>query len=173
VADVSEMEDSLSSICVGHRWQHHNSRLWEHPAFLPCRVSGYQATECAGCVCATPTTQHYVQLQYLTLDDRAVWPGPCPPCPPLPTTAHHSPPPMCAPPHDPPLLPPEWEAGGLPAWLLHQNSSMVLRSSDPQFLAAVDDWWGVLLPALAHLTVDRGGPLIMVQVGGGVPVCHT
>jgi beta-galactosidase len=65
----------------------------------------------------------------------------------------------------PPQTPSEWEAGGLPAWLLQQNSSMALRSSDPQFLAAVDDWWGALLPAVAHLTVDRGGPIIMVQVG--------
>lgn len=59
----------------------------------------------------------------------------------------------------------EWEFGGLPAWLLSVNSSMVLRSSDPAFLSAVDDWWGVLLPALAHLTIDKGGPIIMVQVG--------
>jgi hypothetical protein len=58
----------------------------------------------------------------------------------------------------------EWEFGGLPAWLLQQNASMMLRSSDPQFLAAVDDWWRVLLPALAPLTVDKGGPIIMVQV---------
>ena len=67
----------------------------------------------------------------------------------------------------------EWEFGGLPAWLLQQNSSMVLRSSDPQFLTAVDDWWGQLLPTLANLTVDKGGPIVMVQVsmfsrGGGV-----
>lgn len=58
----------------------------------------------------------------------------------------------------------EWEFGGLPAWLLRINSTMALRSSDPQFLAAVDDWWGVLLPALSHLTVDKGGPIAMVHV---------
>lgn len=67
------------------------------------------------------------------------------------------------------LLSAEWEFGGLPAWLLQQNASMVLRSSDPQFLAAVDDWWGVLLPALSSLTVDKGGPIVMVQVS--VCVC--
>jgi beta-galactosidase len=43
---------------------------------------------------------------------------------------------------------------------------MVLRSSDPQFLAAVDAWWGALLPALGHLTYDKGGPIVMVQVSG-------
>jgi hypothetical protein len=43
---------------------------------------------------------------------------------------------------------------------------MPVRSADPAFLAAVDAWWGVLLPLLAPLTYERGGPIIMVQVGG-------
>lgn len=59
----------------------------------------------------------------------------------------------------------EWEFGGLPAWLLHGNSSIALRSSDRSYLGAVEYWWGALLPALAPLTYDRGGPIIMVQVG--------
>jgi hypothetical protein len=65
------------------------------------------------------------------------------------------------------LAPPaEWEFGGLPAWLLQQDPAMPVRSADPGFLAAVEGWWGVLLPQLAPLTYERGGPIIMVQVGG-------
>lgn len=58
----------------------------------------------------------------------------------------------------------EWEFGGLPAWLLQANPAMPVRSADPAFLAAVEAWWGALLPQLAPLTYERGGPIIMVQV---------
>ncbi|KAF6250380.1 glycosyl hydrolases family 35-domain-containing protein [Scenedesmus sp. NREL 46B-D3] len=58
----------------------------------------------------------------------------------------------------------EWEFGGLPAWLLQQDPAMPLRSADAAFLAAVDAWWGALLPQLAPLTYERGGPIAMVQV---------
>jgi hypothetical protein len=44
---------------------------------------------------------------------------------------------------------------------------MPVRSAHPAFLAAVDAWWGALLPRLAPLTYERGGPIIMVQVGEG------
>lgn len=64
----------------------------------------------------------------------------------------------------------EWEFGGLPAWLLQANPAMPVRSADPAFLAAVEAWWGALLPQLAPLTYERGGPIIMVQVGWGAGV---
>ncbi|WIA17668.1 hypothetical protein OEZ85_014471 [Tetradesmus obliquus] len=57
----------------------------------------------------------------------------------------------------------EWEFGGLPAWLLQANPAMPVRSADPAFLAAVEAWWGALLPQLAPLTYERGGPIIMVE----------
>ncbi|XP_030301071.1 beta-galactosidase isoform X1 [Calypte anna] len=57
----------------------------------------------------------------------------------------------------------EWDMGGLPAWLL-EKKSIVLRSSDPDYLAAVEKWMGVLLPKMRHHLYQNGGPIIMVQV---------
>lgn len=57
----------------------------------------------------------------------------------------------------------EWDMGGLPAWLLDKES-IVLRSSDPDYLAAVDKWLGVLLPKIKPLLYQNGGPIITVQV---------
>ncbi|XP_068543710.1 beta-galactosidase-1-like protein isoform X6 [Anas acuta] len=57
----------------------------------------------------------------------------------------------------------EWEMGGLPAWLLWQ-SDIVLRSSDPAFLAAVDSWLHVLLPKIKPRLYQNGGNIISVQV---------
>ncbi|XP_037702608.1 beta-galactosidase isoform X2 [Choloepus didactylus] len=57
----------------------------------------------------------------------------------------------------------EWDMGGLPAWLL-EKESIVLRSSDPDYLAAVDKWLGVLLPKMKPLLYQNGGPIITVQV---------
>uniref|UniRef100_K9J2B7 Beta-galactosidase n=1 Tax=Desmodus rotundus TaxID=9430 RepID=K9J2B7_DESRO len=57
----------------------------------------------------------------------------------------------------------EWEMGGLPAWLL-EKENIVLRSSDPDYLAAVDKWLGVILPKMKPLLYQNGGPIITVQV---------
>ncbi|XP_006737662.2 beta-galactosidase-like [Leptonychotes weddellii] len=57
----------------------------------------------------------------------------------------------------------EWDMGGLPAWLLLKES-IILRSSDPGYLAAVDKWLGVLLPKMKPLLYQNGGPIITVQV---------
>nr|XP_036864538.1 beta-galactosidase isoform X1 [Manis javanica] len=57
----------------------------------------------------------------------------------------------------------EWDMGGLPAWLL-QKESIILRSTDPDYLAAVGKWLGVLLPKLKPLLYQNGGPIITVQV---------
>ncbi|WP_043477789.1 beta-galactosidase family protein [Kitasatospora sp. MBT66] len=57
----------------------------------------------------------------------------------------------------------EWEGGGLPSWLLAEPD-IRLRSRDPRFLAAVDDYFRRLLtPLLPHLA-SRGGPILAVQV---------
>ncbi|XP_078544461.1 beta-galactosidase isoform X2 [Lissotriton helveticus] len=57
----------------------------------------------------------------------------------------------------------EWDMGGLPAWLL-EKETISLRSSDPDYLAAVDKWMGVFLPKIKPLLYENGGPVITVQV---------
>uniref|UniRef100_A0A4W5LTR8 Beta-galactosidase n=1 Tax=Hucho hucho TaxID=62062 RepID=A0A4W5LTR8_9TELE len=57
----------------------------------------------------------------------------------------------------------EWDMGGLPAWLLHKKD-IVLRSSDPDYIEAVDKWMGTLLPMLKRFLYQNGGPIITVQV---------
>ncbi|XP_076150769.1 beta-galactosidase isoform X2 [Alosa pseudoharengus] len=57
----------------------------------------------------------------------------------------------------------EWDMGGLPAWLL-KNKDIVLRSSDPDYIAAVDKWMGKLLPLIRPFLYQNGGPVITVQV---------
>ncbi|XP_013863170.1 beta-galactosidase isoform X2 [Austrofundulus limnaeus] len=57
----------------------------------------------------------------------------------------------------------EWDMGGLPAWLLNKKN-MVLRSSDPDYITAVDKWMGKLLPMIKPYLYQNGGPIITVQV---------
>ncbi|XP_008326979.1 beta-galactosidase-1-like protein [Cynoglossus semilaevis] len=57
----------------------------------------------------------------------------------------------------------EWEMGGLPAWLL-QKSTMILRSSDQEYLQAVDKWFYVLLPKIKRWLYINNGNIISVQV---------
>ncbi|XP_010162947.1 beta-galactosidase-1-like protein [Antrostomus carolinensis] len=57
----------------------------------------------------------------------------------------------------------EWEMGGLPAWLLWKPD-IVLRSSDPAYLAAVDSWLHVLLPKIKPRLYQHGGNIISIQV---------
>ncbi|XP_072473950.1 beta-galactosidase-1-like protein isoform X3 [Notamacropus eugenii] len=57
----------------------------------------------------------------------------------------------------------EWEMGGLPSWLL-RKPDIVLRTSDPDFLAAVDSWFHVLLPMVQPWLYHNGGNIISVQV---------
>ncbi|XP_040892009.1 beta-galactosidase [Toxotes jaculatrix] len=57
----------------------------------------------------------------------------------------------------------EWDMGGLPAWLLNKKN-IVLRSSDPDYIAAVDKWMGKLLPMIKPYLYQNGGPVITVQV---------
>ena len=56
----------------------------------------------------------------------------------------------------------EWSNGGLPAWLTGRTSGV--RSSDPEFLRAVDAWYAELLPRIVPLQAAHGGPIVAVQV---------
>lgn len=57
----------------------------------------------------------------------------------------------------------EWELGGYPAWLL-KDHSIVLRSDDPKYVAAVSRWIKRLGEELTPLQIGNGGPIILVQV---------
>ncbi|WNI14273.1 glycoside hydrolase family 35 protein [Actinacidiphila sp. ITFR-21] len=57
----------------------------------------------------------------------------------------------------------EWEGGGLPSWLL-ADPDIRLRSTDPRYLAAVDDYFDELLPRVLPYLGPRGGPVLAVQV---------
>ncbi|XP_038875608.1 beta-galactosidase 17 [Benincasa hispida] len=58
----------------------------------------------------------------------------------------------------------EWDFGGFPAWLLTKTPASRLRSSDPGYLQWVERWWGIILPKVAPLLYNNGGPIIMVQI---------
>lgn len=57
----------------------------------------------------------------------------------------------------------EWEFGGLPAWLLAEDG-MRLRSTYPPFLDAIRTFYTHLMEILTPLQIDRGGPVILMQV---------
>ena len=57
----------------------------------------------------------------------------------------------------------EWEMGGLPWWLL-KKKDVRLREEDPYFLERVNLFEEAVAGQVAGLTVQNGGPIIMVQV---------
>ncbi|GAA3910871.1 beta-galactosidase [Streptomyces gulbargensis] len=57
----------------------------------------------------------------------------------------------------------EWENGGLPHWVTGPLGRRV-RTRDPEFLAPVESWFRRLLPQVVERQVDRGGPVVLVQV---------
>ena len=57
----------------------------------------------------------------------------------------------------------EWEMGGLPWWLL-KKKDIRLRERDPYFLERVRLFEKEVGKQLAPLTIENGGPIIMVQV---------
>ncbi len=57
----------------------------------------------------------------------------------------------------------EWEMGGLPWWLL-KKKDIRLREQDPYFMERVDKFQKAVADQVSDLTIDKGGPLIMVQV---------
>ncbi|TXS45364.1 beta-galactosidase [Streptomyces sp. uw30] len=57
----------------------------------------------------------------------------------------------------------EWENGGLPYWLTAEVGARA-RTRDEGYLGHVANWFGRLLPEIVPRQIDRGGPVIMVQV---------
>ncbi|MBR0045545.1 MAG: beta-galactosidase [Bacteroidaceae bacterium] len=57
----------------------------------------------------------------------------------------------------------EWEMGGLPWWLL-KKKDIRLRERDPYFMERVKIFEQKVGEQLAGLTIQKGGPIIMVQV---------
>ncbi len=57
----------------------------------------------------------------------------------------------------------EWEMGGLPWWLL-KKKDIRLREQDPYFMERVSKFEHEVGKQLAPLTIQNGGPIIMVQV---------
>ena len=57
----------------------------------------------------------------------------------------------------------EWDFGGYPSWLLKEEG-MVYRSNDERFLAACERYINRLGEELSSLTIENGGPILMVQV---------
>ncbi|KQX79731.1 beta-galactosidase family protein [Streptomyces clavifer] len=57
----------------------------------------------------------------------------------------------------------EWENGGLPAWVTGRFGRRV-RTRDAGYTAAVERWFGELLPQVVQRQITGGGPVIMVQV---------
>lgn len=57
----------------------------------------------------------------------------------------------------------EWEMGGLPWWLL-KKKDIKLREKDPYFMERVKIFEKKVGEQLASLTIQNGGPIIMVQV---------
>ncbi|GAA3862117.1 beta-galactosidase [Leifsonia kafniensis] len=62
-----------------------------------------------------------------------------------------------------PFICAEWDNGGLPAWLF-LDESVGVRRNEPGYLAAVSEYFDQLLPIVAERQIDRGGPVILVQI---------
>lgn len=57
----------------------------------------------------------------------------------------------------------EWELGGYPAWLL-KDRTLVLRSTDAKYNAAVKTWFARLSKEIRPLLLKNGGPIVAVQI---------
>jgi len=59
----------------------------------------------------------------------------------------------------------EWEFGGFPAWLLADpKMGTALRTNDDAFMMPVERWIKRLAQEVGGLQIERGGPIIAVQI---------
>lgn len=57
----------------------------------------------------------------------------------------------------------EWDGGGYPAWFLN-DPAISPRSLDPRYMAPSGAWLKRVGQEVAHLEIDKGGPILMTQV---------
>lgn len=57
----------------------------------------------------------------------------------------------------------EWDSGGLPGWLT-SDPQVRIRTSEPTYLDAVTTYLQRVMEIVAPRQIDRGGPVILVQV---------
>lgn len=57
----------------------------------------------------------------------------------------------------------EWTGGGLPGWLF-TDPTVGVRRAEPQFLAAIEEYYAAVAGIVAPRQVTAGGPVLMVQV---------
>lgn len=57
----------------------------------------------------------------------------------------------------------EWDGGGIPGWLMVEPGIELRRMNEP-YLAAVKNYFDVLLPKLARWQYTKGGPIILMQI---------
>jgi len=62
-----------------------------------------------------------------------------------------------------PFICAEWDNGGLPGWLF-RDPAVGVRRYEPLYLAAVAEYFEQLLPIVVSRQIDRGGPVILVQI---------
>ncbi|KAG5861803.1 hypothetical protein JTB14_017631 [Gonioctena quinquepunctata] len=62
-----------------------------------------------------------------------------------------------------PYINSEWEFGGMPSWIMRKSSS-IRNAKDTYFLSFVQAFFSVLLPMLALLQFQKGGPIIGIQI---------
>lgn len=56
----------------------------------------------------------------------------------------------------------EWDAGGLPAWLLAEDCA--IRTSDERYLAYVREYFSVILPKIRKHLYSQGGNVLAMQI---------
>ncbi len=57
----------------------------------------------------------------------------------------------------------EWDSGGYPGWVLN-DPDIKPRSFDPRYMQPSGEWLKRIGQEVAHLEIDKGGPILMTQV---------
>lgn len=57
----------------------------------------------------------------------------------------------------------EWTNGGLPSWLF-EDKAVGIRRFEPLYMEAVASYFANLGPIIAPRQIDRGGPIILIQI---------